>query len=241
VSPRPGDQLFSAQVPAELIERAAYSALFVASEPPILTPEPRSKTSAAKDHSIPEADAAVHQRNLRRCCATPQSWEPSPLNNGSPRRVDGGFEALIPLCGALATRRHVNRRRRVARRRRRVGLRRRRRWRVSLRGRRRRRRRGEAPGGACAAANCRPNRRARGAADGYRGKHPIAAPVAAPPRPPSVVFAAGFGLHAARPEMSTSAPITFMTTSHWLSWLSSADFDPGPGPITSPQDARADH
>ena len=91
---------------------------------------------------------------------------------GSPRRADGGFETLIPLCGALATRRHIDRRRRVARRRRRIGLRRRRRWRVSLRGRRRRRCRGEASGSTYAAANCRPNRRARGAADGYCGNTP---------------------------------------------------------------------
>jgi hypothetical protein len=67
---------------------------------------------------------------------------------------------------------------------------------------------------------------------GIVATHPIAAPVAAPPRPPSVVFAAGIGLHAAmpeRPEMSTSALITFITTSHWLSWLSSAGLDPVPG------------
>jgi hypothetical protein len=79
---------------------------------------------------------------------------------------------------------------------------------------------------------------------GIVATHPIAAPVAAPPRPPSVVFAAGFGLHAARPErpeMSTSAPITFITTSYWLQWVSSAGPDPGPGSITSPQDARTDH
>jgi Kef-type K+ transport system membrane component KefB/nucleotide-binding universal stress UspA family protein len=43
VSPRPGDQLFFGQVPAELLERAECSVLFVAGEPSILTPEPRSK------------------------------------------------------------------------------------------------------------------------------------------------------------------------------------------------------
>jgi len=60
VSPRPRVQLFFGQVPAELLERAESSVLFVASEPSILTPEPRSKTSAAKDHPMREADAAVH-------------------------------------------------------------------------------------------------------------------------------------------------------------------------------------
>jgi len=33
VSPRPGDQLFFGEVPAELLERAECSVLFVASEP----------------------------------------------------------------------------------------------------------------------------------------------------------------------------------------------------------------
>jgi nucleotide-binding universal stress UspA family protein len=40
VSPRPGDQLFFGQVPAELLERAECSVLFVASEPPTPEPEP---------------------------------------------------------------------------------------------------------------------------------------------------------------------------------------------------------
>jgi hypothetical protein len=65
----PGDQLFFGEVPAELLGRAEYPTLFVAGEL-ILTPEPRNKISAAKDHSMPEADAAVHERNLRRGCAT---------------------------------------------------------------------------------------------------------------------------------------------------------------------------
>src|SRR5215472_3913353 len=41
VSPRPGDQLFFGQVPAELLARAECSVLFVASEPP--TPEPEAR------------------------------------------------------------------------------------------------------------------------------------------------------------------------------------------------------
>src|SRR5271154_3737064 len=52
---------------------------------------------------------------------------------------------------------------------------------------------------------------------GIVATHPIAAPVAAPLRPPCVVLATGLGLHAARlerPETSTSAPITFITTSY---------------------------
>jgi Kef-type K+ transport system membrane component KefB/nucleotide-binding universal stress UspA family protein len=49
VSPRPGDQLFFGEVPAELLERAECSVLFLASEPPIPEPEPR-KTSAVQEH-----------------------------------------------------------------------------------------------------------------------------------------------------------------------------------------------
>ena len=49
VSPRPGDQLFFGEVPAELLERAECSVLFVASEPPTPEPEPR-KTEAVQKH-----------------------------------------------------------------------------------------------------------------------------------------------------------------------------------------------
>jgi Kef-type K+ transport system membrane component KefB/nucleotide-binding universal stress UspA family protein len=49
VSPRPGDQLFFGEVPAELLQRAECSVLFVASEPPAPEPEPR-KTSAVQEH-----------------------------------------------------------------------------------------------------------------------------------------------------------------------------------------------
>jgi K+:H+ antiporter len=41
VSPRPGDELFFGEVPAELLERAGCSVLFLASEPPTQEPEPR--------------------------------------------------------------------------------------------------------------------------------------------------------------------------------------------------------
>ena len=57
VSPRPGDQLFFGRVPAELLERAQCSVLFVASEPSTSVPEPR-KTSATQDHPAREAAAA---------------------------------------------------------------------------------------------------------------------------------------------------------------------------------------
>jgi nucleotide-binding universal stress UspA family protein len=40
VIPRPSDQLFFGEVPAELLERAECSVLFVASEPPASGPEP---------------------------------------------------------------------------------------------------------------------------------------------------------------------------------------------------------
>jgi len=40
VSPRPGDQLFFGQLPAELLERAECSVLFVASEPPTSAQSP---------------------------------------------------------------------------------------------------------------------------------------------------------------------------------------------------------
>jgi Kef-type K+ transport system membrane component KefB/nucleotide-binding universal stress UspA family protein len=49
VSPRPGDQLFFGQVPAELLERAKCSVLFVASEPAIAGAEP-DKTSAIEEY-----------------------------------------------------------------------------------------------------------------------------------------------------------------------------------------------
>jgi hypothetical protein len=49
VSPRPGNQLFFGQVPAELLERAKCSVLFVANEPPPPEPEPR-KTSTVQEH-----------------------------------------------------------------------------------------------------------------------------------------------------------------------------------------------
>jgi nucleotide-binding universal stress UspA family protein len=50
VSPRPGDRLFFGQVPAELLERAECSVLFVGSEPP--TSESR-KISAAPEPAAP--------------------------------------------------------------------------------------------------------------------------------------------------------------------------------------------
>jgi Kef-type K+ transport system membrane component KefB/nucleotide-binding universal stress UspA family protein len=49
VSPRPGDQLFFGEVPAELLERAGCSVLFVASEPPTPEPEPH-QTSGVLEH-----------------------------------------------------------------------------------------------------------------------------------------------------------------------------------------------
>jgi Kef-type K+ transport system membrane component KefB/nucleotide-binding universal stress UspA family protein len=49
VSPRPGDQLFFGQVPAELLERAECSVLFVASEPPAPEPEPH-QTAGVLEH-----------------------------------------------------------------------------------------------------------------------------------------------------------------------------------------------
>ena len=52
VSPRPGDQLFFGQVPAELLERAECSVLFVASEPPTSDPESR-EISAAPEPAAP--------------------------------------------------------------------------------------------------------------------------------------------------------------------------------------------
>ena len=48
VSPRPGDQLFFGQVPAELLDRAECSVLFVASEPPTLAPESREILGASE-------------------------------------------------------------------------------------------------------------------------------------------------------------------------------------------------
>ena len=56
VSPRPGEQLFFGQVPAELLERAECSVLFVASEPSTPPSEPRG-TSAAQEHPARETAA----------------------------------------------------------------------------------------------------------------------------------------------------------------------------------------
>ena len=58
VSPRPGDQLFFGEVPADLLEQAECSVLFVASEPPISEPEPRN-TPAAQEH--PAASLVLRQ------------------------------------------------------------------------------------------------------------------------------------------------------------------------------------
>jgi nucleotide-binding universal stress UspA family protein len=55
VSPRPGDQLFFGQVPAELLERAECSVLFVASEPSTSVPEPRN---TSQEHPARAAAAA---------------------------------------------------------------------------------------------------------------------------------------------------------------------------------------
>ncbi len=45
VSPRPGDQLFFGEIPADLLDRAPCSLLFVASEPP--RPQPRARSTSA--------------------------------------------------------------------------------------------------------------------------------------------------------------------------------------------------
>ena len=50
VSPRPGEELFFGEVPAELLERAECSVLYVASEPPTPEPEPREASAAQKEH-----------------------------------------------------------------------------------------------------------------------------------------------------------------------------------------------
>jgi hypothetical protein len=50
VSPRPGDQLYFGEVPAELLQRAECSVLFVASEAPTPEPEPREASAAQKEH-----------------------------------------------------------------------------------------------------------------------------------------------------------------------------------------------
>ena len=47
LSPRPGDQLFFGQLPAELLERAECSVLFVASEPPTSAQSPEKSRDLA--------------------------------------------------------------------------------------------------------------------------------------------------------------------------------------------------
>jgi Kef-type K+ transport system membrane component KefB/nucleotide-binding universal stress UspA family protein len=51
VSPRPGEQLFFGEVPAELLERAECSVLFLASEPPTPEPELGKTPPAVQDHA----------------------------------------------------------------------------------------------------------------------------------------------------------------------------------------------
>jgi nucleotide-binding universal stress UspA family protein len=52
VSPRPGDELFFGEVPAELLERSGCSVLFLASEPPTQGPEPRKASVPASKVSV---------------------------------------------------------------------------------------------------------------------------------------------------------------------------------------------
>jgi len=52
VSPRPGDELFFGEVPAELLERSGCSVLFLASEPPTQEPEPRKGSVPASKVSV---------------------------------------------------------------------------------------------------------------------------------------------------------------------------------------------
>jgi Kef-type K+ transport system membrane component KefB/nucleotide-binding universal stress UspA family protein len=58
VSPRPGEQLFFGQVPAELLERAECSVLFLASEPPPSTLEPAEIPAAQERPERAAASAA---------------------------------------------------------------------------------------------------------------------------------------------------------------------------------------
>jgi nucleotide-binding universal stress UspA family protein len=50
VSPRPGDQLFFDQVPAELLDRSLCSVLFVASEPPTSSAAAERSPSTTQEH-----------------------------------------------------------------------------------------------------------------------------------------------------------------------------------------------
>jgi K+:H+ antiporter len=52
VSPRPGEQLFLGQVPAELLERAECSVLFVASEASISVPEPHTTSATQQAEAV---------------------------------------------------------------------------------------------------------------------------------------------------------------------------------------------
>ena len=71
VSPRPGDQLFFGEVPAELLERAECSVLFVASEPPASRPEPPNASAAQEHPTVLVAPANPSGHNaLSRCPAS---------------------------------------------------------------------------------------------------------------------------------------------------------------------------
>jgi nucleotide-binding universal stress UspA family protein len=58
VGPRPGEQLFFGKVPAELLDRAECSVLFVAGEAPTAVAEER-QFAAAQEHPMREAAPAL--------------------------------------------------------------------------------------------------------------------------------------------------------------------------------------
>ena len=66
VSPRPGDQLFFGQLPAELLERAECSVLFVASEPPTSAQSPEKSRDWLFNEQGEREIARVELRELGR-------------------------------------------------------------------------------------------------------------------------------------------------------------------------------
>jgi hypothetical protein len=72
VSPRPGDQLFFGQVPAELLERAECSVLFVASEPSTSALESR-ETLAAQEHPASQPHEPLLYHNTIQAISVPSS------------------------------------------------------------------------------------------------------------------------------------------------------------------------
>ena len=88
VSPRPGDQLFFGQLPAELLERAECSVLFVASEPPTSAQSPEKSRDLAVQRAGRVQDCTRRTSRIR------------PMRFGTATCAESRqaqFNAIVPL------------------------------------------------------------------------------------------------------------------------------------------------